>query len=167
MKLIIFSVLILFSILTLISFVVPSHIRVSKTINIKAGTEDIFRYIDDLDKWRKWHPAFKNLPSEKIKFIDSSNGKLSKLKIDQTLITLLLIRRDTVEAEFLIPGKKPVICDWFISAKPEPGVLTLCASMDFTLKWYPWEKFSSLFFDKTYGAQLEQGLVNLKTLAEE
>ena len=167
MKLILFSFLILFSITILISLLVPSHIRVSKTINIKAGTENIFRYIDDLDKWRKWHPAFKNLPSEKIELIDSIKGKLTKLKVDKTMISLLLVKKDTVEAEFEIPGKNPVISDWFISAQPEPGIQTLHASMDFVLRWYPWEKFSSLFFEKTYGAQLEQGLVNLKTLAEQ
>jgi hypothetical protein len=166
MKLIIFSVLILFSIITLISLLVPSHIRISKAINIKAQSGTIFRYIGDLNNWRKWHPVFKNLPSNKIEIIDSINGRATKLKIDQTIITLLITKTDTVEAEILIPGKKPVISDWFISAQSEPGVLTLHASMDLTLRWYPWEKFSSLFFEKTYGAQLDQGLNNLKKLAE-
>jgi len=38
--------------------------------------------------------------------------------------------------------------------------------MDFKLRWYPWEKFSSLFFENIYGAQMEKGLDNLKRLAE-
>ena len=167
MRLIIFSIIILFSIITLISFIVPSHIRISKTINIKAESGNIFGYINDLNKWREWHPAFKSLPSSKIRIIDSINGRSTKLKVDQTIITLLITKTDTVEAGILIPGKKPVICDWFISSQPEPGVVTLHASMDLTLMWYPWEKFSSLFFEKTYGTQLEQGLNNLKALAEQ
>jgi hypothetical protein len=38
--------------------------------------------------------------------------------------------------------------------------------MDFKLKWYPWEKFKSLFYENFYGVQMEQGLSNLKELSE-
>jgi hypothetical protein len=38
--------------------------------------------------------------------------------------------------------------------------------MDFKLRWYPWEKFKSLFFENIYGAHLERGLGNLKELSE-
>jgi hypothetical protein len=34
--------------------------------------------------------------------------------------------------------------------------------MDFRLSWYPWEKFSSLFYEKTYGTMMETGLLNFK-----
>jgi hypothetical protein len=39
--------------------------------------------------------------------------------------------------------------------------------MDFRLRWYPWEKFSSLLFEKQYGTQMEAGLESLKQLAED
>jgi hypothetical protein len=38
--------------------------------------------------------------------------------------------------------------------------------MDFRLRWYPWEKFSSLLLEKRYGPMLENGLDNLKKLME-
>jgi hypothetical protein len=34
--------------------------------------------------------------------------------------------------------------------------------MDFQLAWYPWQKFSSLFYERTYGAMMERGLANFK-----
>jgi hypothetical protein len=34
--------------------------------------------------------------------------------------------------------------------------------MDFKLRWYPWEKFSSLLLEKRYGPVMEQGLAKLK-----
>jgi hypothetical protein len=34
--------------------------------------------------------------------------------------------------------------------------------MDFQLGWYPWQKFSTFFFESTYGALMEKGLANLK-----
>jgi hypothetical protein len=38
--------------------------------------------------------------------------------------------------------------------------------MDFRLRWYPWEKFSSLLFEKSYGLTMEKGLNNIKKLSE-
>ena len=43
---------------------------------------------------------------------------------------------------------------------------TLQWYIDFNLRWYPWEKFASLLFEKSYGAQMEQGLSNLKKIVE-
>jgi hypothetical protein len=34
--------------------------------------------------------------------------------------------------------------------------------MDFDLKWYPWQKIGSLFYESNYGAMMEQGLHNIK-----
>jgi hypothetical protein len=37
---------------------------------------------------------------------------------------------------------------------------------DFHLRWYPWEKFSSIVFDKQLGPPMEKSLDNLKKLLE-
>jgi hypothetical protein len=38
--------------------------------------------------------------------------------------------------------------------------------MDFHLKWYPWKKFSSLFFENRYGVLMEQGLSHIKKITQ-
>jgi len=38
--------------------------------------------------------------------------------------------------------------------------------MDFHLKWYPWEKFSSMLLENRYGPMMEQGLAKLKKVVE-
>lgn len=37
---------------------------------------------------------------------------------------------------------------------------------DIKLKWYPWEKFGSIIFDKQFGPPMERSLNNLKKLVE-
>ena len=37
---------------------------------------------------------------------------------------------------------------------------------DFRLKWYPWEKFGSIIFDKQLGPPMEQSLGELKKKLE-
>jgi hypothetical protein len=61
------------------------------------------------------------------------------------------------------PHKKPVINGWKIY-HTAPDSLTLQWYMDFHLRWYPWEKLGSLFYENTYGVMMEQGLTNLKRL---
>src|SRR5205085_529666 len=51
----------------------------------------------------------------------------------------------------IIPTSNPVVIQW---------------SLYFHLRWYPWEKFSSLLFEKRYGPVMEQGLNNLKNYLE-
>jgi len=60
---------------------------------------------------------------------------------------------------------KPVISGFKTIRHPGDS-LTLQWYMDFKLKWYPWEKFRSLFYENIYGVQMEQGLHNLKELAK-
>jgi hypothetical protein len=38
--------------------------------------------------------------------------------------------------------------------------------MDFQLGWYPWQKFSSLFYENTYGNMMQDGLARLKSVAD-
>lgn len=51
----------------------------------------------------------------------------------------------------LIPAGSVTVVQWYF---------------DFTFKWYPWEKFSSIIYDKQLGPQMEQSLLNLKRLLE-
>jgi hypothetical protein len=37
---------------------------------------------------------------------------------------------------------------------------------DIKLRWYPWEKFGSIVFDKQLGPPMEKSLGNLKKLLE-
>ncbi len=61
---------------------------------------------------------------------------------------------------------KPMISGWKCIQQPGADSTTLQWYMDFKLRWYPWEKFSSLVFDKSYGGRMEQGLNNIKKIVE-
>jgi hypothetical protein len=46
------------------------------------------------------------------------------------------------------------------------GQLVLQWYFDIKLRWYPWEKFGSIVFDKQLGPPMEKSLANLKKLLE-
>jgi len=47
-----------------------------------------------------------------------------------------------------------------------PDSVTVQWYFDFHFAWYPWEKFTSLVYDKQLGPVMEQSLINLKHYSE-
>lgn len=152
-KLALISIVILFLVVTAISLLIPSHIRISKAINIQGEKDSILGLINDTTQWKKWHPAF--IPG------------------DSSLVfpTVHIVQRNQNDSEVVMRlqqmGKPEVINGWRIYEHLQVDSLTLQWYMDFHLKWYPWKKFGSLFYENTYGVMMEEGLENIKTLSNE
>jgi len=149
-KLGLISIVFLFAVVTAISLLIPSHIRISKAINIHSEKDSIFALISDTSKWKQWHPAF--IPK------DSTPG----------FPAIHIVQKNQNDSEIVMhlqqTGKPEVVNGWKIYEHDGVDSLTLQWYMDFNLKWYPWKKFESLFYENTYGLMMEQGLDNIKIL---
>jgi hypothetical protein len=149
-KLGLISIVFLFVVITAISLLIPSHIRISKAINIHAEKDSIFALISDTSEWKQWHPAF--IP-------DDSTPRFPAIHI---------VQKNQNDSEIVMhlqqTGKPEVVNGWNIYEHEGVDSLTLQWYMDFNLKWYPWKKFESLFYESTYGIMMEQGLDNIKAL---
>ena len=88
------------------------------------------------------------------------------MKIKETLIQLKETKADERIFVMLTKGKKPVINGWKFIKNSGSDSATLQWYIDFNLRWYPWEKFASLLFEKSYGVQMELGLSNIKKIVE-
>ena len=145
LKLGLLSLFFLALLVTLISLLFPSHVRLSRATNVPNERQQIFAL---LQRDSLWHPAFLDTSSQKN---FSALAKKTLVKTDSTYVVQL-------QQE----GRKPVVSGWEIYGKPTADSLTLQWYMDFKFRWYPWEKFSSLFYEQTYGVMMEKGLANLK-----
>lgn len=116
-----------------------------------------------MNKWKEWYPGFDTM---RIEPISSKEGRLVSAKLSSTSISIISNKLGEVKAEFKSAGKNPVIGGWQAKSYNNSDSLTLQWHLDFKLKWYPWEKFFSLAYDKMYGTQMEQGLRNLKKNVE-
>lgn len=151
-KLAFLSIIILFFVATAISLLIPSHIRISKAINIGADKAAILSLVRDTIQWPNWHPAYMQPdPARRFAHINRKEVQAS-----DTL----------VQIEMSQGSKEPVLNGWQVHHTAVDS-LTLQWYMDFHLKWYPWKKFGSLFYENTYGVMMEQGLGNLKKLSEQ
>ena len=165
-RLLIFSFLILFFVVTAISLLIPSHVRISRAANIQATAGDVWQLVDNLQSWKEWNPFLNQLSPGEIDYPDTSHGAPPAMKIKETLIQLKERKGDERIFVMLTEGKNPVINGWKFIKNSGRDAATLQWYIDFNLRWYPWEKFASLLFEKSYGTQMELGLSNIKKIVE-
>ncbi|MES1218084.1 MAG: SRPBCC family protein [Bacteroidota bacterium] len=161
-KLAIISFIVLFLVVTGISLFIPSHIRISKAVDIRANKETAMGQIKDVENWKHWYPGADTLQL----FI--ADGKAKGLMKDSLNILLLISGStdSTVLATTAGSSSRKINMGWNIIPTNDPDKVSVQWYMDFDLSWYPWEKFRSLLFEKIYGVHMEKGLTNLKNHLE-
>jgi hypothetical protein len=162
LKLAIFSFLFLFFIIFCISLFIPSHVRISKALRIRASRAEVMQMVQDPLNWKKWFP---NADTARVYY---ENGQPAGLIINIPSNRYIRITEKTdssVKAEYVNIKQKKVTTGWNMPAElVTDTAITIQWYMDFQLRWYPWEKFASILYEKQYGPQLEQGLANLQKL---
>ncbi len=149
-KLGLISVFIFSLLFTLMSLLIPSQVRISKTINIEASMQTVVSLITDSSRWKEWHPLMQNESQRK-------NVMIAMLNKNDSLISARLTNADG----------KSLIHIWQLHQYEHGDSLLIQSSMEFNLEWYPWKKLGSILYDKTYGSIIEQGLNQMKKIAEQ
>ena len=159
-KLAILSFIFLFLLVTIISLFIPSNIRISKATNIAADDILIDTNIKNLSNWKNWHPSLKVIAENEINVLNDTS-----VKIKGTTIVIIQRKNDELTTRMAADEGQPVVSGFKTISHQQGDSATLQWYMDFKLRWYPWEKFRSLFYENIYGVQMEQGLHNLKELS--
>jgi len=145
-KLLLLSFVILFAIATAVSALIPSRVRISRAVNL-GKDQSVFALVRDTNRWKQWNPVFMN-----DSFIRANPISIRPVQDSDTLITMELQQGQ----------RQPILSGWELHRYPSTDTVTLQWYLDFRLKWYPWQKIGSLFYEGTYGSMLETGLANLK-----
>src|SRR5918993_4495875 len=157
-KLGLISIALLMMLVVLMAMLIPSHVRISRAIDIHASRESIMKELGDLREWRSWNEFV----------VDSilKSPVYTEKSIQSTGLTITLQRAsgDTVIAVWKNPQKELVGGFSLISSNNQFVVQWY---FDFYQKWYPWEKFASIGFDKQYGPLMENSLTLLKKRVEQ
>jgi hypothetical protein len=141
LKLGLISLVTFFLLFTAISLFFPSHIRLSKAVDVNTGKKEMLSFLTDTSNWKKWYPGADSMDLTKVAItsIDSSVTAINK-----TGTTL------------------KATSAWNIYNTAIPNTITVQWYMDFNTGWLPWQKFSGLLLEGKYGPMMEKGLENLK-----
>lgn len=143
-KLGVISIGMIFLLFTGMSLFIPSHVRISRAINLASSAEKVIANLNDTVQWRNWYPGFDEMKKSGTEIV-FSDKKENELTVD-----------------FKSPGKKIISSTWQTIPFAQSDSVTLQWYMHFKLKWYPWEKFGSLLYENSYGQQMETGLNEFK-----
>jgi len=160
-RLIIISIIVFFIIVTIISLFIPSQIRISKAIEINSTEERVMAQLSDPRNWKNWYPG---ADSSKFYYL---NDTLKGLVLDSSRkrsIIIGTVGKDEVKAMYLVRDRQ-IPTGWQLATGSNS--VTVQWYIDFHLRWYPWEKFTSFLFQRVYSPQLQQGLDNLKLYIEQ
>ena len=161
-KLAIISLVFFFLLFTLISLFIPSRVRVMRETAIVGSRQEIVEQLGKPVNWKNWLPV-----KDTAAFI-YENGLILGIKPDSTHSIILTGQNDsTITALYMGASGRQSMMGWHVTASNHPGHLMVQWWMEFRLRWYPWEKFSSLIFEKQYGIFLETGLKRLKGFVED
>ena len=119
--------------------------------------------VHDPARWKEWYPGADSLQPLYI------NGQIRGVILD-SLNQGIIVHSDSSSGNSALAyfSTKRMLGEsrWTVLGE-QPNSTSLNWSLKFPLRWYPWEKFSSLFFDKMYGDQLQRGLERIKQISED
>lgn len=161
-KLGIISVIVFALLITGISLFFPSHIRVSKAVDINVQRDSLKNALSNPVNWKKWYPG-----ADTMEFLVEGE-KITGLKMPHSgaIIRLSSVSDSSVTVRNTGGGIKKSISGWNIYSSNYPNTFTVQWYMDFHLGWLPWAKFSGLLLEKRYGPTMEKGLEKLKEIVE-
>lgn len=154
------SVLGLGLVIYLMSLLIPAQSRVSRAITIVAPSAKVKEELSDLTRVAEWNQLLKDSGLTGI--------AVSKEQFRADQMTVNLQQKDSVYVtmEWIRQGQKPITGAFGIT--PSGSDTTIVQwYFDFTVRWYPWEKFGSIIFDRQLGPPMERSLDALKKRCEQ
>jgi len=160
-KLGLISIGIFFLLATGISLLLPSYQRVSRAINIAAPATKLSATIGDLNTWGRWNSFIAASGLTHVQISQPSAGTGAFLSSDQLELTIVHGDPDSIVIHW-DQTKGRSFDGGFNIMQLRPDSTTVQCWFDLRLRWYPWEKLSSLFYDQQLGPVMEESLKALK-----
>jgi hypothetical protein len=132
-------------------------------VQINSSENKILNDISDLRNWKRWN-EFVNIPTAK----NNPRAKPDSAWTDYIRVSGNEIRLSSVASDHVYTlwtrGDRMFTGQFMIDAKNGPPIVIW--TMNFNVKWYPWEKLASMFYDKQLGPLMEKSLMQLRNELE-
>jgi hypothetical protein len=157
-RLLLVSVVLLFIVVGLVGALFPSHVLVSRAIDIQSSKATIIHYTNNITHWHTW---MEGLESANVINTDSMHASIAGTKIVITKITDTTVISSWTNQS----GNIQISTIRFIEDTVHKRTIAQW-QFEQDLTWYPWEKLGSIMNDKILGPMMEKNLNNLKLTVE-
>jgi hypothetical protein len=166
-KILFISIVVLSAILIGFAALIPATTKVSRTTSIVAHRDSILQQITNVENWSRWHPQLNNDSVRRlIQYSAQRSGANAWLIAGQTRMEVISMAEGSVSIN--ISNAKGEAIPSVINVIPVRNTDSCIVNWQsqFTSKWYPWERFRSIFIDNMLGPALEANLKSLKAYME-
>jgi hypothetical protein len=164
LKLIIAS-LIVFSLIILFLFALfPADISVSRIVLVKSSSEKVHKKLADMREWNWNEFVYDAFPAGFVSSIGDGRIDSGYIHLRNVTIDQVKDQPDTVTTRWQ-HGSQFFMSSFTLSPQPD-GSTVVEWTLHFHLRWYPWEKLASMFYNKQLGPLMEKSLVNLQRQLE-
>ncbi|CAB3652986.1 hypothetical protein LMG24238_01246 [Paraburkholderia sediminicola] len=150
----------------------PDTFRIERSVRIDAPPERVYGLIDDLHQFNRWNPFLRKDPAAQGTYSGTPSGKGAryawqgeKVGVGQMeIVDTAAPANVTMNLDFIKPFEAHNIADFTL--KPEAGATQVTWAMHGPAPFL--SKLMQVFvsMDRMVGKDFEDGLSNLKTLAE-
>jgi uncharacterized protein YndB with AHSA1/START domain len=172
-KTIVIVVVVLLALLLIYAAIKPDSFRVERTTAIKAAPEKVFPLINDIHHWEMWSPWEKGDPTIKRTYSGAASGKgavyewKSDKQVGQGRMEIIESSppsKIVLKIDFIKPMEGHNTIDFAIMPQGDTSVVT--QAMYGPSPYI--SRLMTIFFsmDKMIGSKFEEGLANVKTIAE-
>jgi Polyketide cyclase / dehydrase and lipid transport len=153
--------LIIFSIVILFLFALfPSDISVSRLIRINHSSDQVIRKIANLQDWKNWNEFIYSTDAKgNTGLMKDGSDSVSIHKTDFTVERIKSLQ-DTILTRWQHGNDS--FTGNFVGTPQTSDQTILEWTLYFHVKWYPWDKLASMFYDKQLGPVMEKSLLNLQ-----
>ena len=158
--------------LILISFLLPSEIKIKRSIEVSAPIDRVFEQVSDLRNWEKWAPWKRMDPSMVMTFSNPPVGQNAFYKWESqnkrmgkgTLTLANVVTNEEILTTMDFGGKSTGSSRFQFTHKGDNIEVTW--SMNENVGMLPWKKYGGLMMRSELNKHFDNGLKALKFYAE-
>jgi hypothetical protein len=132
-------------------------------ISISRPQTEVLNKISDLRTWKIWNEFLSQLGSNNNSAGPEDSAWSDHLRVKGAVIRLARVEKNGISTTWQ-RGDRMFTGRFLLQEKN--GRTILVWTFEFDVKWYPWEKLASMFYNKQLGPVMEKSLVNLRDLLE-
>jgi len=159
-RLIVISIVFLGVVSIVVGLLFPSTVVVSRAIDISAPKDSIYTYLKDVDGWKQWMDGLNDNTVTKTTPLHAKLGR------SEVIIQPSTLKDSILNASWQTSNNGIQAASFELYQEPNQRTCVVHWQFNQHLKWYPWERFSSMMSDKIMGTMMEKNLNNLKNLVE-
>ncbi len=157
--------------LAVVGLILPSRVRVQRSIVIQAPAEEIFVRVDNLSAWPEWSPWYDAEPDAKYVYSGPEAGKGATVEWEGEIIgtgkqvITESVANSSVETTLDFGPQGTATSAWTFQESDDDGT-SVTWGFDTDLGMNPISRYFGLMMNRWIGADYEKGLNSLKTVCE-